>query len=287
MELRTGIISGHLLHNIHNDADARGTADRFDRYCGNWAQHYDCLAGICYIHQKNLVHADLKSSNILIDYTSLDAQLLSLWCSSCESVSCFECFQSLSGHPGNLFHEFATLVMQLCHVRRPWIWSSWSVRSTCIHLYLLYRTLHLIIPIEFPHRTSRRAPCVKDGGVSKGVSCAIVCRVFWRSDAIHRHTIAAAHHTGQLQRFSDPKRWARLQRPGAEFEFESDGIWWSKKLYETLTYFDILKPFRTLWFFASRVDGLLGTLSWAPCTYSGHLFLWSAWPQLTTAMLKL
>ncbi|CAE7356973.1 unnamed protein product [Symbiodinium necroappetens] len=28
------------------------------------------ISGICYIHQKNLVHADLKSSNILIDYTS-------------------------------------------------------------------------------------------------------------------------------------------------------------------------------------------------------------------------
>lgn len=79
-----------LLHNIHNDADARGTSDRFDRYCGSWAQHYDCFAGICYIHQKNLVHADLKSSNILIDYTSLDAQL-SLWCSECCVLLLREC----------------------------------------------------------------------------------------------------------------------------------------------------------------------------------------------------
>ena len=30
--------------------------------------------GINYIHQKNLVHADLKSSNILIDYTSLEPE---------------------------------------------------------------------------------------------------------------------------------------------------------------------------------------------------------------------
>eukprot|EP00435_Cladocopium_sp_Y103_P032521 s3490_g8.t1 len=32
------------------------------------------ISGICYIHQKNLVHADLKSSNILIDYTSSSRQ---------------------------------------------------------------------------------------------------------------------------------------------------------------------------------------------------------------------
>ena len=175
-------------------------------------------------------------------------------CCSCESVSCFECFQLLS----DTFRSSRQPVPRICDFGHAAVLCPKTLNLIELkcpeYLYPLYRTLHLIIPIEFPHRTSRRAPCVKDGGVSRGVSCVVCFEGPMPSIATPslRHTTLGSSR-GSPIRSAEPGCRDPAQNSNSNL-MESDGARNFMKLWRIETFSNVVVLCQQNWWFAWNLE---------------------------------